>query len=59
MTSSNKDAQYNSLQNAVRPPISAVAFLPETMHSEQSSLEKQRQVLQTWMSADNPFADLQ
>lgn len=29
------------------------------MHSEQSSLEKQRQVLQTWMSADNPFADLQ
>lgn len=60
MTSSNKDAQYNSWQNAVRPPISAaVAFLPETMHSEQSSLEKQRQVLQTWMSADNPFADLQ
>lgn len=27
MTSSNKDAQYNSWQNAVRPPISAaVAF---------------------------------
>lgn len=36
------------LQNAVRPPISAAAAsLPETMHSEQSSLEKQRQVLQT------------
>lgn len=48
------------LQNAVRPPISAaVAFLPETTHSEQSSLEKQRQVLQTWMSADNPFAEFQ
>lgn len=47
------------LQNAVRPPISAaVAFLPETMHSEQSSREKPRQVLQTWMSADNPYAEL-
>lgn len=47
------------LQNAVRPPISAaVAFLPETMHSEQASREKQRQVLQTWMSADNPHAEL-
>lgn len=45
MTSSNKDAQYNSLQNAVRPPISAaVAFLPETMHSDNPFADLQWQL---------------